>query len=62
MITFVALAGCASRRPAPSIPLDHFVAAQPIPNPPVPVKIIEVPQALPLPGQLELSPDLLPPA
>ncbi|MGH9100806.1 MAG: P-type conjugative transfer protein TrbG, partial [Acidimicrobiales bacterium] len=26
------------------------------------VKIIEVPQALPLPGQLELSPDWLPPA
>ena len=56
-----ALAGCATQRPGPSIPLDHFVAAKRIPNPPAPVKIIEVPQALPLPGQIKLSPDLLPP-
>ncbi len=55
------LAGCASERPTPSIPLDHFVAAKRIPNPPAPVKILEVPQALPLPGQLEFTPDLLPP-
>ena len=56
-----ALAGCASPRPVRSIPLDRFVAAKRIPNPPEPVKIIEVPQALPLPGQLKFSPDLLPP-
>ena len=56
-----ALAGCASPRPVRSIPLDRFVAAKRIPNPPAPVKIIEVPQALPLPGQLKFSPDLLPP-
>ena len=56
-----ALAGCATQRPGPSIPLDHFVAAKRIPNPPAPVKIIEVPQALALPGQLKFSPDLLPP-
>ena len=55
------LTGCASPRPVRSMPLDHFVAAQRIPNPPAPVKIIEVPQALPLPGQLKFSPDLLPP-
>ena len=56
------LGGCASQRPVPSISLDHFVAARRIANPPAPVKIIEVPQALPLPGQLKLTPDLLPPA
>ena len=55
------LAGCASGRPSPRISLNHFVAARRIPNPPAPVKIIEVPQALPLPGQLKFSPDMLPP-
>ena len=62
MIASSALASCASPRPPPSISLDHFVAARRIANPPAPVKIIEVPQALPLPGQLKLTPDLLPPA
>jgi P-type conjugative transfer protein TrbG len=57
-----ALAGCASRHPAPDIRLDHLVAAKPIPEPPLPLKIIEVPEPLPLPGQLELPPDLAPPA
>ena len=55
------LAGCASERPSPRISLNHFVVARRIPNPPAPVKIIEVPQALPLPGQLKFSPDMLPP-
>ena len=55
------LAGCASQSPTRSIPLDHIVAAKRLPNPPAPVKIIEVPQALPLPGQLKFSPDWLPP-
>ena len=55
------LAGCASERPVPSISLQHFVAARRLENPPLPVKIIEVPQALPLPGQIKLAPDLLPP-
>lgn len=57
-----ALAGCASRHPAPDIRLDDFVAAKPIPEPPAPLKIIEVPEPLPLPGQLELPPDLAPAA
>ena len=56
-----ALAGCASRHPAPDIRLDDFVAAKRIANPPLPVKIIEVPEPLPLPGQLKFTPDLLPP-
>ena len=55
------IGGCATQRPARSIPLDHLVAAKRIPNPPAPVKIIQVPQALPLPGQLKFSPDWLPP-
>ncbi|MGA7540359.1 MAG: P-type conjugative transfer protein TrbG [Steroidobacteraceae bacterium] len=57
-----ALAGCASQHPAPDIPLNDFVAAKRIVNPPAPVKIIQVPEPLPLPGQLKFSPDLLPPA
>jgi type IV secretion system protein TrbG len=56
-----ALVGCASHPPAPSVPLDQFVAAKRIANPPAPIKIITVPQALPLPGQLKFTPDLLPP-
>ena len=55
------LAGCASERPAPHLSLQHFVAARRLENPPLPVKIVEVPQALPLPGQIKLAPDLLPP-
>jgi type IV secretion system protein TrbG len=53
-----ALAGCAGRHPAPDIRLDDFVAAKPIPEPLAPLKIVEVPEPLPLPGQLELPPDL----
>ncbi len=55
------LTGCASQRPVRRISPNHFVAARRIANPPAPVKIIEVPQALPLPGQLKFTPDLLPP-
>jgi len=55
------LAGCASQHPTRSIPLDRLVAAKRLPNPLAPVKIIDVPQALPLPGQLKFSPDWLPP-
>lgn len=57
-----ALLGCASRHPAPDIRLDELVAAKPIPKPPAPMKIVEVPEPLPLPGQLELPPDLAPAA
>ena len=53
------LAGCASERPLPHVPLEHFVAARRISNAPAPVKIIAVPQALPLPGQIKLAPDLV---
>jgi len=55
-----ALAGCASRHPAADIRLDKFVAAKRVPEPPAPMKVVEVPEPLPLPGQLELPPDLLP--
>lgn len=53
----VALAGCASQgRPAPRIPLDEPVQAQPLPEPPKPVEVVEVPKVLPMPAQLKPLP------
>lgn len=48
----LALAACATPQPAPEIPLDEAVEAQPLPEPARPVEIVEVPKPLPLPGQL----------
>jgi len=47
------LAGCAAHKPkpAPKIVLDA-VMAEPIPAPPLPVEIVEIPKVLPLPAQL----------
>jgi type IV secretion system protein VirB9 len=50
-----AIAGCASKPPR-DIPLDEPVAAVKIADPPKPVQIVEVPQLLPLPGQLKPIP------
>ena len=50
-----AIAGCASKPPR-DIPLDEPVAAVKIADPPKPVQIVEVPQLLPLPGQLKPVP------
>jgi type IV secretion system protein VirB9 len=50
-----AIAGCASK-PQRNIPLDEPVAAVKIADPPKPVQIVEVPQLLPLPGQLKPVP------
>jgi len=47
------VSACASHRPAPDIPLDVPVEAHRLPDAPLPVKVIEMPQALPLPGQLK---------
>ena len=47
------VSACASHRLAPDIPLDTPVEAHRLPDAPLPVKIIEMPQALPLPGQLK---------
>ncbi|GAC1627108.1 MAG: P-type conjugative transfer protein TrbG [Nevskia sp.] len=50
----VSVTGCATHgKPPPSITLDEAVAAHPLPEPPKPVKVVEVPKPLPLPGQLK---------
>lgn len=45
------LSACAAQTPPPAIPSDYRAAVQ-APEPPVPVRIVEVPKPLPLPGQL----------
>lgn len=54
----LALAACASTRPAPEIALDEPVEVEtvPTPEPPAPVQVVEVPTPLPLPGQLKPLP------
>ena len=39
-LTLLALAGCASQKPPPSISLDETVLAQPLPEPPKPVEVV----------------------
>lgn len=54
------LAGCATQgKPPPSISLDEpaAVAAQPLPEPPKPVEVVEVPKLLPLPEQMKPLPN-----
>jgi type IV secretion system protein VirB9 len=57
------LAGCASHKskPAPQISLDG-IEAQPLPEPPKPVEVVEIPKPLPLPGQLVPLPAIKAPA
>jgi type IV secretion system protein TrbG len=51
------LDGCAAGpKPAPEVPLNRVVKAQPLPEPTKPVQIVEVPKPLPLPGQLKPLP------
>lgn len=53
-IVLLALAGCATQgKPAPRISLDKPVQAQPLPEPPKPVAVVEVPKILPLPAQMK---------
>jgi type IV secretion system protein TrbG len=49
------LPGCATNIKVPEIPLlaERFSPAARIPDPPAPVRIVEVPKPLPLPGQLK---------
>ena len=47
------LAGCASQ---PPVPLDDAVQAEPLPEIPKPIQIVEVPKLLPLPNQLKRLP------
>lgn len=53
----VALAGCATTgKPPPAISLDVPVEATPLPAPPKPIKVVQVPKVLPMPGQLKPLP------
>ncbi|GAN94642.1 conjugal transfer protein TrbG [Gluconobacter thailandicus F149-1 = NBRC 100600] len=50
------LAGCAQHYHPPVIRYDDAVQATRLPDPPKPVQVVEVPQLLPLPGQLKPLP------
>ncbi|WP_281687353.1 P-type conjugative transfer protein TrbG [Pseudomonas citronellolis] len=58
VLTLAALSGCASPgKPPPHISLDEPVQAQPQPEPPKPVEVVEVPKVLPMPAQMKPLPD-----
>ena len=49
-----ALSGCATQgKPPPTIALDEPVRANPLPEAPQPVEVMEVPKVLPMPAQLK---------
>ncbi|MBE7417417.1 MAG: P-type conjugative transfer protein TrbG [Ideonella sp.] len=53
-LVVAALAACATQStPPPTIALDDPVAAQPLPEPPKPIEVVEVPRPLPLPEQMK---------
>jgi P-type conjugative transfer protein TrbG len=53
----LALVGCATQgKPAPRISLDEPVQTQPLPEPPKPAAVVEVPKLLPLPAQMKPLP------
>ena len=54
VVLCMGLGACAGLRPAPEIVLDEGIEAVPIPDPPAPVQVVEVPT--PLPGQLKPLP------
>jgi type IV secretion system protein VirB9 len=57
--TTSSLLGCASHgKPPPRISLDEPVLAQPLPEPPKPVEVVEVPKVLPMPAQMKTLPDM----
>lgn len=47
------LSACASAPMVPDVPLDKATLAQPVPETPRPMQIVEIPKPLPLPGQLK---------
>ncbi|VFR53213.1 Conjugative transfer protein TrbG [plant metagenome] len=58
-LLLLALVGCASQgKPPPRISLDEPVQAQPLPEPPKPVEVVEVPTVLPMPAQLKPLPEV----
>ena len=53
-VTVATVTGCATHgQPPPDITLDEYVAAHALPEPPKPIKVVEVPKLLPLPEQLK---------
>jgi len=59
VLTLAALSGCATQsKPPPIISLDEPVQAQLLPEPPVPIEIVAVPEVLPIPSQLKPVPDV----
>ena len=51
-------AGCATQgTPPPAISLDEPVQAQPLPDLPKPVEVVEVPKVLPMPAQMKPLPE-----
>ncbi|MDI3954765.1 P-type conjugative transfer protein TrbG [Pseudomonas aeruginosa] len=58
-LLLLALSGCATQgKPPPTISLDEPVQAQPLPEPPMPVEVVEVPTVLPMPAQLKPLPEV----
>ncbi|MGG2538486.1 P-type conjugative transfer protein TrbG [Pseudomonas aeruginosa] len=58
-LLLLALSGCATQgKPPPTISLDEPVQAQPLPEPPKPVEVVEVPTVLPMPAQLKPLPEV----
>lgn len=56
--TALILLGCAAQgKPPPSISLDEPVLAQPIPEPPHPIEVVEMPTVLPMPAQMKPLPE-----
>lgn len=53
LITAFALAGCATSEKPPEISYDDALPAVPAAEPPTPVRVVELPKPLPLPGQLK---------
>ncbi|MFB8786941.1 hypothetical protein, partial [Pasteurella multocida] len=53
LMSFTALAGCAHPFIPPDINYDSAAPAKLAVDPPVPIKIVELPKPLPLPGQLK---------
>ena len=54
----LSLQGCATHgTPPPTISLDDPVQAHPLPEPPKPVEVIEVPKVLAMPAQMKPLPE-----
>jgi len=53
-LILLVLSGCATQgKPPPAISLDEPVLAYPVPEPPLPVEVVAVPEVLPMPGQMK---------